>query len=182
MDIVKTLNCNRAITDLDSLTTNLVESCVKDTEENYQRFWRHKLEDSSKLTFYTSIKEDYELETYLTTITNSNQGKRLTQLRLSNHKLMIELDRYDICKICQAGEIEREHHFLTSCEAYSSLREKFEMICSNTYNFSQRPSLCGTARQQTDNNDQNDVLQYWHQLLNLLLLQTSPWSSGLPQM
>jgi hypothetical protein len=33
MDIVKTLNCNRAISDLDSLTTNLVESCVKDTKE-----------------------------------------------------------------------------------------------------------------------------------------------------
>ena len=83
MDIMKTLNCNRAIPDLDSLTTNLVESCVKDTKENYQRFWRHKLENSSKLTFYTSIKEDYELETYLTTITNSNQRKRFkTQLRL----------------------------------------------------------------------------------------------------
>ncbi|CAB4043043.1 Hypothetical predicted protein [Paramuricea clavata] len=128
MDIVKTLNCNRAIPDLDSLTTNLVESCVKDTKENYQRFWRHKLENSSKLTFYTSIKEDYELETYLTTITNSNQRKHLTQLRLSNHKLMIELGRYEnipredrICKVCQAGEIETEHHFLTSCEAYSSL-------------------------------------------------------------
>ena len=72
MDIVKTLNCNRAIQDLDSLTINLVESCVKDTKENYQRCWRRKLENSSKLTFYTSIKEDYDLETYLTTITNSN--------------------------------------------------------------------------------------------------------------
>ncbi|CAB4028384.1 Hypothetical predicted protein [Paramuricea clavata] len=132
MDIVKTLNYNRAIPNLDSLTTNLVESCVKDTKENYQRFWRQKLENSSKLTFYTSIKEVYELETYLTTITNSNQRKRLTQLRLSNHKLMIELGRYEnipredqICKVCQAGEIETEHHFLTSCEAYSSLRENF---------------------------------------------------------
>ena len=74
MDIVETLNCNRAISDLDSLTTNIVESCVKDTEESYQRICRHKLEESSKLTFYTSIKEDYELETYLTTLTNSNQN------------------------------------------------------------------------------------------------------------
>jgi hypothetical protein len=46
MDMLKALNCNRAIPDLDSLTTNLVES-------SYQRFWRHKLENSSKLTFYT---------------------------------------------------------------------------------------------------------------------------------
>ena len=84
----------------------------------------------SKLIFYTSIKEGYELETYLTTITNSNQRKRSTQLQLSNHKLMIELRRYKnisredrICKVCQSGEVETEHHFITSCEAYSSLRE-----------------------------------------------------------
>jgi hypothetical protein len=46
---------------------------------------------------------------------------------------MIELGRYEnipredrICKVCQpCGEIETEHHFLTSCEAYSSLRENF---------------------------------------------------------
>jgi hypothetical protein len=60
MDIVKTLNlvnCNRTIPDLDSLTTNLVESCVKDTKESYQRIWRHKPENSSKLIFYTSITE-----------------------------------------------------------------------------------------------------------------------------
>ena len=32
IDIVKTLKCNyRAIPNLDLLTTNLVESCVKDT-------------------------------------------------------------------------------------------------------------------------------------------------------
>jgi hypothetical protein len=80
----------------------------------------------------SNIVKGYELETYLTTITNSNQRKRLTQLRLSNHKLMIELGRYEnipredrICKVCQAGEIETEHHFLTSCEAFSSLRESF---------------------------------------------------------
>jgi hypothetical protein len=28
-----------------------------------------------------------------------------------------------VCKVCQSGEVETEHHFLTSCEAYSSLRE-----------------------------------------------------------
>ena len=27
--------------------------------------------------------------------------------------------------MCQSGEVETEHHFLTSCEAYSSLRENF---------------------------------------------------------
>jgi hypothetical protein len=51
-------------------------------------------------------------------------------LIISNHKLIIELGRYKyisredrICKVCQSGEVETEHHFLTSCEAYSSLRE-----------------------------------------------------------
>ena len=62
MDMMKTLNCHRAIPDLDSLTTNLVEPCTKDAEKSYQRFWSHNLENSSKCTFYTSIKEDYELD------------------------------------------------------------------------------------------------------------------------
>ena len=30
-----------------------------------------------------------------------------------------------VYKVCQSGEVETEHHFLTSCEAYSSLRENF---------------------------------------------------------
>jgi hypothetical protein len=45
---------------------------------------------------------------------------------------MIELGTYKniprevrICNVGQAGEIETENHFLSSCEAYSSLRENF---------------------------------------------------------
>ena len=30
-----------------------------------------------------------------------------------------------VCKVCQSGEVETVHNFLTSCEAYSSLRENF---------------------------------------------------------
>jgi hypothetical protein len=29
-----------------------------------------------------------------------------------------------VCKVCQSGEVETKHHFLTSCEAYS-IRENF---------------------------------------------------------
>ena len=61
MDIVKTLICNprSRLTHVNQST--VVESCVKDTKESCQRFWRHKLDNSFKLTFYTSIKEDYKL-------------------------------------------------------------------------------------------------------------------------
>jgi hypothetical protein len=61
MDIVKTLNCNTRSRLTHVNQSTVVESCVKDTKESCQRFWRHKLDNSFKLTFYTSIKEDYKL-------------------------------------------------------------------------------------------------------------------------
>ena len=51
---------------------------------------------------------------------------------------MIELGRYEnipredrICKICQSGKVETEHHFLTYCEAYSSLLNDLESVLTN---------------------------------------------------
>ena len=41
-------------------------------------FVKHKLEKSSKLTFYSTIKIDYELEKYLSIIKDSNKRKTLT--------------------------------------------------------------------------------------------------------
>jgi hypothetical protein len=54
---------------------------------------------------------------------------------------MIELGRYEniqredrICKVCQSGKIETEHHFLTSCEAYIFARKLLNDLESNPIN------------------------------------------------
>jgi hypothetical protein len=68
MDILKAFNLNVEITDLESITTEIIQPITKRLKENYLTFWKHKLENSSKLTFYSTIKIDYELENTINTI------------------------------------------------------------------------------------------------------------------
>ncbi|CAB4033096.1 Hypothetical predicted protein [Paramuricea clavata] len=120
------------ITDLESITTELIQPITKRLKENYLTFWKHKLENSSKLTFYSTIKIDYELEKYLSIIKDSNKRKTLTRFRLSNHSLQIETGRYHniareerLCNLCHSREVENESHLLLTCEAYGDTRVNF---------------------------------------------------------
>ena len=83
----------------------------------------------SKLRTYSLIKHSIGREEYLTQIRNTSQRQSLTKLRLSNHKLMIEIGRHmklskedRICEICHS-EVEDEIHFLTKCSLFDSLRK-----------------------------------------------------------
>ena len=78
------------------------------------------------------------LEKYLLTIKNPAERKILARFRVSNHNLMIELGRFKktpreerLCKICQSGEVEDEHYFANSCEAYINQKENF-YICNHS--------------------------------------------------
>ena len=66
-------------------------------------------------------------------LTRGTAGKEaLVKLRISNHKLMIEIDRYNQtlkdnrhCPFCRYNVIEDEVHFLFQCPTYSVIRSKF---------------------------------------------------------
>ena len=97
--------------------------------EKYLTFWKHKLENSSKLTFYSTFKTDHNLENYLVVIKDPYKRKCLSRFRVSNHNLQIEIGRYQnipreerLCKICNSGEVENETHLLLSCKAYEQSR------------------------------------------------------------
>ena len=80
-------------------------------------------------------------------LTWSHDGTRRSaigcKLRLSNHKLKIEVGRHSksplderICKACSLNEIEDEVHFLYNCTAYSSIRNTlFDDISSEVAHF-----------------------------------------------
>ena len=60
--------------------------------------------------------------------------KSLCKLRVSAHRLMIEIGRYNkthlqrderICKNCDTGKVEDEFHFLLECPNYSQERHAF---------------------------------------------------------
>ena len=132
MAILKAFNLNTEITDLESITTEFIQPITKRLKENYLTFWKHKLENSSKLIFYSTIKIDYELEKYLSIIKDSNKRKTLARFRLSNHSLQIETRRHHniareerLCNFCHSGDVENESHLLLTCEAYGDIPVNF---------------------------------------------------------
>ena len=74
--------------------------------------------NSTKLSFYSTFKDDFKLEEYLNTIKDSNQRRLFSKFRISNHKLEIEFGRYKniprnerFCKFCDQSTVEDEFHF-----------------------------------------------------------------------
>ena len=63
-------------------------------KEKYISFWRHSLEHSRKLEFYKVFKDEYSTSDYPQQLRNFNERRNLVKFKLSNHKLMIELGRY----------------------------------------------------------------------------------------
>ena len=113
---------------------------------------------------YRQIKFNVtEQEPYLSIITNPNTRQAFTKLRISDHKLQIEIGRHckppkpineRICQLCADNCIEDEIHFLIDCKFLSekhslflhrvsssfpnvnsmSSREKFIFLMSSTTN------------------------------------------------
>ena len=68
-------------------------------------------------------------------LTRRTSERRVSaKLRISNHKLMVELGRYnqiskdsrlELCQVCGSNQIEDEIHFLFHCSKYSIIRDNF---------------------------------------------------------
>ena len=78
-------------------------------------FWKHELENSSKLSFYSTFKLDHKLEKYLEAMKDPYKRKCFSHFRISNHNLQIDVGRYQnipqeerLCEICNSGEIESD--------------------------------------------------------------------------
>ena len=96
----------------------------------------HKIEEINekkvgKLLFFGKLKNHFGAEDYLL-MTNAKLRQKITQLRLSSHKLEIEVGRHKgvnrderICMYCRMGKIESEEHFLFECPNYTEGREEF---------------------------------------------------------
>ena len=97
-----------------------------------------------KLRTYISFKSHFGREKYLSVISNFEQRRSLTRLRISSHKLKIETGRYQgtlrndrICTRCDSGDVEDESHFLFHCNKFSHDRDLlFQGILKNCPNFS----------------------------------------------
>ena len=101
-------------------------------KQEYVLYCQNTLQHSKKFEFYRSFKTDHTSSSYLD-VTRRKAGRRaLVKLRISNHKLMIEIGRYNQttkdnrhCPFCGCNIIENEVHFLFQCPTYSMISNKF---------------------------------------------------------
>ena len=127
-----------------SYDLNYVFSCnsLSDSIVNYNRYigimktkyvsyWNQTLQQSQKLSFYCTIKDEYSPSPYLALTKKKNPSRKaLVRFRISSHQLKIETGGYEkiprderMCYFCTGNKIEDENHFLLDCKAYSQIRD-----------------------------------------------------------
>jgi len=121
-----------------------VKQIIAQCKETYLEHWKEETKSQSRLECYLTLKREYKLAEYLSTVRDRKQRQILTRYRLSDHKLAIETGRHKklwqpkenrTCDHCLTGEVETEMHFLLKCEAFKDTRDlyfnKFNYIIPN---------------------------------------------------
>ena len=119
--------------------------------EFYTAKWTETLStnNQSRVKFYKQINSEIRPSDY--TLLPYYQRKVIAKLRCSSHVLNIEKGRHKkttsesrLCTLCNQNAIEDENHFLTSCQIYTTLRN--------------RHGYCGkTAKEITQDGDQKNL-------------------------
>ena len=97
------------------------------------------MSNSQKLEFNRSFKTDHTPSSYLD-LTRGTAGRRaLVKLRMSNHKLMIKIGRYNQttkdnrhCLFCGCNVMEDEVHFLFQCPTYCMITNEFYYVSQDS--------------------------------------------------
>ena len=120
--------------------------------ERFMKQWQTKIKTSSskkykpKLRTYNLFKSDFKAEEYIHKENNFENRRQFSKLRLSDHKLEIELGRRKnipsdqrFCKQCKVkNKIEDEYHFIIDCKKYSNQRKiLFDDITKTNQDFCQ---------------------------------------------
>ena len=106
----------------------LKQAVLTQLERKYVSLWKTKKADgTSRLQFYNSVSDNYQLEPYLIHIKHEKHRQALCKLRISAHDLLIEIGRHKNipkqdrkCKYCDV--IEDEIHFLDNCKIFNNIR------------------------------------------------------------
>ena len=109
----------------DLLDIAMVKSYVSSMKQEYISY-SNTLQHYQKREFYRSFKTDHTSSSYLDLARGTAGRRALVKLRISNHKLMIEIGRYNQTTkdnrqfpFCGCNVIEDEVHFLFQCPTYS---------------------------------------------------------------
>ena len=115
-------------------------------QDIYIQEWHSSIQNNSKLSIYSTLKEGYGQEKYLSNVHNFELRRAITKIRICSHKLNIEAGRYSkiprdqrFCPFCP-NEIEDERHFVMDCSQYDDKRtELFTLLSARSKDFA---TLC----------------------------------------
>ena len=108
-----------------------IQRFISVVEERYLKFWTSNIEKNKKLILYKEFKKEFHYEDYLNVDNEKHRGA-LCKLRISAHKLAIEVGRHQqsklpvdarLCKVCNRNSVENEIHFLVTCDRYAEIRK-----------------------------------------------------------
>ena len=110
------------------------ENTRKAMGKRFSEYWNRSVnEDTARLLFYKSIKNEQAFEPYLN-IPNFENRKSIARLRCSNHSLHIEQGRHRntprenrLCRLCPLKAVETEVHFLTECTFFYRYKPKYDL-------------------------------------------------------
>ena len=119
-NLIKTLNYYNIPFNFnhDNLDDTRILHFVDHMQKKYTTLWKHSLCNSQKLEFYNVFKDSYTPSIYLDVTRKTPDRKTLVKLRISNHKLNIEIGRYEKISRCDrifpfcGLNIEDDIHFL----------------------------------------------------------------------
>ena len=123
-----------SLTDIIDEERTFKEKSRKAMEKRFSEYWNRSInEDTARLLFYKSIKNEQGFEPYLN-IPCFESRKSIAKLRCSNHSLHIEQGRHRntprenrLCKLCPSKAVETEVHFLTECTFFYRYKPKYDL-------------------------------------------------------
>ena len=142
---------------------------VDKMKSSYIQYWRSELGDvdnvNGKLHLYRKIKHNFVLEGYLNKIKSQKYRKAISCLRISAHRLEIEIGRYAkryiprherICSLC------------TNCSCISKIGDELHAIMECCYFKNERETLFNEVSKICKNFMKLDT---WHKFVYLLTVE-----------
>jgi hypothetical protein len=108
---------------------------LKKLKQKFKISWQSSMNASRKLEFYRTLKASFTKESYLDHVKTFTDRANLTRLRISAHRLEIEIGRRNntprterLCHWCKtslgAETVENESHFISDCDLNGIFRRK----------------------------------------------------------
>ena len=99
--------------------------------DNFVQNWNSRLSESRRARFY-SLFSNFEYQINLDFVKNDKFRLELSKLRVSSHRLEVEVGRWTRpktplvarkCRVCNV--VEDEFHFLFECQLFTDLKIKY---------------------------------------------------------